>query len=128
MADTSCIIGHFNRQPINSTPKPATTCSSLAIQAVSFTVEWTANAIVERGIRLLDFLASAGQPDALTREIRELEKRFGVPLFDRLSRGMQPTEAGRLLADLAGQIFFLADAAETAVSQFAGLIDAGISN
>lgn len=49
---------------------------------------------------------------ALTREIRELEERFGVPLFDRLPRGMQPTEAGRLLADYAAQIFSLADAAK----------------
>ncbi|QBR03702.1 LysR family transcriptional regulator [Paraburkholderia pallida] len=58
---------------------------------------------------------------ALTREIRELEERFGVVLFDRLPRGMQPTEAGRLLADYAAQIFSLARNAETAVSEFAGL-------
>ena len=58
---------------------------------------------------------------ALTREIRELEERVGVPLFDRLPRGMQPTEAGRLLADYAAQIFSLADAAETAIGEFAGL-------
>ncbi|QCP53686.1 LysR family transcriptional regulator [Trinickia violacea] len=58
---------------------------------------------------------------ALTREIRELEDRLGVPLFDRLPRGMQPTEAGRLLADHAAQIFGLADAAEIAVGEFAGL-------
>ncbi|MGF6851252.1 LysR family transcriptional regulator [Paraburkholderia sp. CI3] len=58
---------------------------------------------------------------ALTREIRELEERFGVPLFDRLPRGMQPTEAGRLLADFAAQIFSLAEAAETAIGEFAGL-------
>jgi DNA-binding transcriptional LysR family regulator len=65
-------------------------------------------------------LLHVSQP-ALTREIRELEERFGVPLFDRLPRGMQPTEAGRLLADYAAQIFALADAAQTAVSEFAGL-------
>lgn len=58
---------------------------------------------------------------ALTREIRELEERLGVPLFDRLPRGMQPTEAGRLLAEYAEQIFRLADAAEAAVGEFAGL-------
>jgi LysR family transcriptional regulator, low CO2-responsive transcriptional regulator len=58
---------------------------------------------------------------ALTREIRDLEERLGVPLFDRLPRGMQPTEAGRMLADYASQIFALADAAETAVGEFAGL-------
>ncbi|MEX3856445.1 LysR family transcriptional regulator [Paraburkholderia sp. BR10923] len=58
---------------------------------------------------------------ALTREIRELEERLGVPLFDRMPRGMQPTEAGRLLLEYAAQIFRLADAAEDAVSEFAGL-------
>jgi LysR family transcriptional regulator, low CO2-responsive transcriptional regulator len=58
---------------------------------------------------------------ALTREIRELEERFGVVLFDRLPRGMQPTEAGRLLADYASQIFSLAKNAEIAVAEFAGL-------
>ncbi|CAM2157481.1 LysR family transcriptional regulator [Pararobbsia alpina] len=58
---------------------------------------------------------------ALTREIRELEERMGVPLFDRMPRGMQATEAGRLLADYAKQIFALADAAENAVGEFAGL-------
>ncbi|MBN3765983.1 LysR family transcriptional regulator [Burkholderia sp. Ac-20365] len=58
---------------------------------------------------------------ALTREIRELEERLGVALFDRLPRGMQLTEAGRLLAEYAGQIFRLADAAEAAVGEFAGL-------
>jgi DNA-binding transcriptional LysR family regulator len=58
---------------------------------------------------------------ALTREIRELEERFGVPLFDRLPRGMQPTEAGKLLAQFAAQIFSLAEAAENAMGEFAGL-------
>jgi len=58
---------------------------------------------------------------ALTREIRELEARVGVPLFDRLPRGMQPTEAGRLLAECAAQIFSLTAAAETAIGEFAGL-------
>ena len=55
----------------------------------------------------------------LTREIRELEVHFGVPMFDRLPRGMHPTEAGRLLADFAAQIFSLADAAECAIGEFA---------
>ncbi|MDH0863453.1 LysR family transcriptional regulator [Mitsuaria sp. GD03876] len=58
---------------------------------------------------------------ALTREIRALEERLGVPLFDRLPRGMQPTEAGRLLAGYGAQIFKLAEAAETAVAELAGL-------
>ncbi|CAM4043440.1 LysR family transcriptional regulator [Roseateles saccharophilus] len=59
---------------------------------------------------------------ALTREIRQLEERLGLVLFDRLPRGMQPTEAGRLLAGYASQIFRLADAAETALTELGGLV------
>ncbi|QBC44782.1 LysR family transcriptional regulator [Iodobacter fluviatilis] len=59
---------------------------------------------------------------ALTREIRELEERFGVVLFDRLPRGMKPTEAGVLLAQFAAQIFTLANSAENAVGEFAEVL------
>ena len=58
---------------------------------------------------------------ALTREIRELEERLAVPLFDRLPRGMQLTEAGQLLNEYATQIFRLAESGESAVGEFAGL-------
>lgn len=78
-------------------------------------------AVVETGsVTAASERLHVSQP-ALTREIRELEERFGVSLFDRMPRGMQPTEAGRLLADFAAQIFSLADAAETAIGEFAGL-------
>ncbi|MBN3794109.1 LysR family transcriptional regulator [Burkholderia sp. Ac-20392] len=59
---------------------------------------------------------------ALTREIRELEERVGVTLFDRLPRGMSPTEAGRLLADYAVRIFSLSDEAEAVLDEFSGLV------
>jgi DNA-binding transcriptional LysR family regulator len=58
---------------------------------------------------------------ALTREIRELEERLGVALFERMPRGMQLTEAGRLLEGFATQIFRLAEAAKSAVGEFTGL-------
>jgi len=59
---------------------------------------------------------------ALTREIRDLEERLGITLFDRLPRGMSPTEAGRLLAGYATRIFSLAEEAEAALDEFSGLV------
>ncbi|MBI0325491.1 LysR family transcriptional regulator [Burkholderia plantarii] len=58
---------------------------------------------------------------AVTREIRELEARLGLVLFDRLPRGVALTEAGRLLFDHATRIFALADAAEAELAELAGL-------
>ncbi|RQR66903.1 LysR family transcriptional regulator [Burkholderia sp. Bp9126] len=79
------------------------------------------HAVVEAGsVTAASERLHVSQP-ALTREIRELEERLGVTLFDRMPRGMRPTEAGRLLADYAAQIFSLADVAEAAVGEFAGL-------
>jgi DNA-binding transcriptional LysR family regulator len=61
---------------------------------------------------------------AVTREIRELEDRVGLALFDRLPRGVALTEAGRALFDYAEKIFTLSDAAESQLKELAGL-DAG---
>jgi DNA-binding transcriptional LysR family regulator len=61
---------------------------------------------------------------AVTREIRELEDRLGLALFDRLPRGVALTEAGRMLFDYAEKIFTLADAAQSQLKELAGL-DAG---
>jgi len=78
-------------------------------------------AVVETGsVTAASKRMHVSQP-ALTREIRELEERVGVSLFDRLPRGMHPTEAGELLARYAAQIFSLANAAEMEVGEFAGL-------
>ena len=58
---------------------------------------------------------------AVTREIRDLEDRLGMVLFDRLPRGVALTEAGVVLFDYAGRIFTLADAAEGQLKELAGL-------
>lgn len=53
---------------------------------------------------------------AVTRQLQELERRCGLPLFDRLPRGVRLTEAGSLLHDYAQRIFTLEREAETAIS------------
>lgn len=41
---------------------------------------------------------------ALSKVLRRLEGEFGVPLFDRLPRGLEPTEYGNALAEAARSI------------------------
>lgn len=60
---------------------------------------------------------------AVTREIRELEGRLGLPLFDRQPRGVILTEAGQRLLAYAERIFALEQAAERELQAFAGLGD-----
>lgn len=58
---------------------------------------------------------------AVTREIRELESRMGLTLFDRLPRGVALTDAGKTLFEYADRIFSLADGAERQLKELAGL-------
>lgn len=58
---------------------------------------------------------------AVTREIRELEERLGLILFDRLPRGVALTEAGTLLFSYAERIFALSDTAQAELKELAGL-------
>jgi DNA-binding transcriptional LysR family regulator len=66
----------------------------------------TVNAAAER--------VHTSQP-AISRELRNLEDRLGVVLFDRLPRGMRLTEAGEVLLGYAEKIFALEEAAERAM-------------
>lgn len=58
---------------------------------------------------------------AISRELRELELRLGVALFERLPRGMRLTEVGTLLFDYSTRIFALERSAENAVRDYRGL-------
>jgi DNA-binding transcriptional LysR family regulator len=49
------------------------------------------------------------QQPPLTRQIRLLEEELGVPLFERLPRGMRPTEAGRVVVEAARDLLARAD-------------------
>jgi DNA-binding transcriptional LysR family regulator len=63
-------------------------------------------------------LLHTSQP-AVSRELRALEDRLGMPLFHRLPRGMQLTDAGRVLMGFAERIFGLEQAAEHAMREIA---------
>jgi len=65
-------------------------------------------------------LLHTSQP-AVSRELRTLEERLGVVLFDRLPRGMRLTEAGKVLLDYAERIFGLDEAAERAMRELSDL-------
>lgn len=58
---------------------------------------------------------------AISKQLREFEARQGLALFDRLPRGMRLTEAGRLLAGYADQIFVLESEAQRALGDLQGL-------
>src|ERR1700743_1642296 len=72
----------------------------------------TVNAAAER--------VHTSQP-AISRELRTLEQRLGVVLFDRLPRGMRLTEAGGVLLGYAEKIFSLEEAAERAMRELSDL-------
>lgn len=56
----------------------------------------------------------------VTARIKRLEEDLGVDLFLRLSRGMAPTPAGRVLADYADRVLRLVAQARDAVADAAG--------
>src|SRR5436189_6334704 len=58
---------------------------------------------------------------AISKQLRALEREVGTPLFDRLPRGVRPTQAGALLADYARRIFALAGEAEDRLAELRGL-------
>src|SRR5439155_13086068 len=73
-------------------------------------------ASVSRGAERL----AISQP-AVSKQLRELERRLRTTLFDRHPKGVRLTAAGESLADYARRIFALADEAERAMADVAGL-------
>jgi LysR family transcriptional regulator, low CO2-responsive transcriptional regulator len=69
---------------------------------------------------------------AISKQLKEFEKRIGVVLFERLPRGMQLTQAGEVLRDYATRLFEIARTAQAAVKEIAdarlGQLAIGASN
>ena len=55
-------------------------------------------------------------PQTLSGQIKQLEARIGQPLLRKSGRGLEPTDAGRLVARYAAEIFALGDALQDALS------------
>ncbi|HEX3627152.1 MAG TPA: LysR family transcriptional regulator [Verrucomicrobiae bacterium] len=64
--------------------------------------------------------ARVSQP-AVSKQIAELEEALGVQLLERLPRGCQLTEAGRILADYAGRWRSVETEAARAIEEYRGL-------
>jgi DNA-binding transcriptional LysR family regulator len=77
-------------------------------------------AVAERGsLRAAARDLGIAQP-AVTRSIQELEREFGVPLFERYARGVSVTDMGRLLLRRAGAIINEVRRAEEEIQQTKG--------
>jgi len=58
---------------------------------------------------------------AVSKQVHELERTLGQPLFDKIGRTIRLTEAGKLLYDYACRIFTLAEETEAAMGALADL-------
>ncbi len=69
---------------------------------------------------------------AISRQLKDFERRIGVVLFERLPRGMRLTQPGEVLRDYAARLFEIARTAEAAVKELAdarqGHLSIGASN
>lgn len=60
-------------------------------------------------------------PPAVTEQLRLLETNFGIHLFDRTSAGLRPTDAGRLILDLALRTESMIEAASQEINALKGI-------
>lgn len=58
---------------------------------------------------------------AVSKQLRQFEKSLGVQLLNRRPRGVQPTEAGALLAFYAARLFALVEESQHAIAELRGL-------
>jgi len=58
---------------------------------------------------------------AVSRQVRELERHYGVELFEQIGKRIFPTEAGTTLYNYARQLFHTLDDLEVEINQIKGL-------
>ena len=58
---------------------------------------------------------------AVSRQVQELERHYGVELFEQLGKRIYPTEAGNTLYAYAKQVFHTLDDLEVEINQLKGL-------
>ena len=58
---------------------------------------------------------------AVSRQVRELERHYGVELFEQIGKRIFPTEAGETLYGYAKQVFHTLDDLEVEINQLKGL-------
>lgn len=78
-------------------------------------------AIVEEGSVTAAAGALGYTPSAISQQILRLEREAGQPLLERHARGMQPTEAGLVLAGHARKVLRHLSAAEADLAEIAGV-------
>ena len=75
--------------------------------------------IVECGTLSATACALHVAQSALSNQVKQLEKEYGVPLFDRGARKMQLTDAGQILYEKARNMILLEDAARKELQSYA---------
>src|SRR5215210_3672338 len=80
----------------------------------------TLRAVVEHGSLSAAARALSLTQPAVSRQVALLEAQLGTPLVRRSRQGVQPTEAGRLLANHAAEVERRLAAAEEQVAELAG--------
>jgi len=64
---------------------------------------------------------------ALSQQIKKLEAELGTPLFERLGRGTELTEAGELLLPRARRILSEVESADEAISELRGIKNGSVT-
>lgn len=77
--------------------------------------------VVEHGSVTAAAEAMQYTPSAISQQLRRLEAETGMPLVQRRARGVEPTEAGQVLAVHARKIFRQLAAADSDLRDIAGL-------